>query len=143
MASQMPDQDPSDALHSPGGQYRLRLLPMEMRMSHWIMRPMLERCADRRRLFGFIDPSWSVDDAHWLNAAQIELKLRRYPGNHQPAQLCVRIDCRHQTARIGTEQVPWSQLEALAERSLHPVEADAAPKRGAWRDWLRRLLGLG
>lgn len=148
LLSDPPGQDPSDELLSPGGQYRLRLVPMEMRMSHWVIRPLLQRCADGRQLFAFDDPAWSVDDAHWLDATRVELRLRRYPGDHLPTQLCVHIDARQHSGQIGAERVPWSQLEELARRSLRTVVPAGTVPAGTttparWRGWLRRLLRLG
>jgi hypothetical protein len=78
---------------SPTGRYLITLSAWEARMSLWIETPLLSDQSSGEQLLGFRDSHWSLDSAEWSSDSVVELKMRKYPGNHVPAQLDLKIDC--------------------------------------------------
>ena len=91
-------------------------------MSLWIETPTLTDQASGEQLLGFRNPNWSLDSAEWLSESVVELKLRKYPGNHVPAEIAARIDCGDRTAEVAGKRLD----------SLERVE-DCLDKALVWR----------
>lgn len=92
---------------SPGGTYRLLVVSEEIKMSHWINQPTVQR-GDGSRVFTLEFP-WSADEHRWLSDDRLELKLRRYPGDQPPVTM--RVDLAGQRFQVdGGVWKPWSEL---------------------------------
>jgi hypothetical protein len=99
-----PSKNPADRSElkstSPGGRYQIRVHPWEARMSHWVETPQLIDTRDNQTLFHPGD-TWSMDGAVWQSESLVTLRMRKYPGDHQPGFFEVHIDCANRTASIG------------------------------------------
>ncbi|MBJ9978121.1 hypothetical protein IAE35_21645 [Pseudomonas sp. S75] len=102
-----------ETIDSPTGAYFIQLTVWEARASQWVHTPSVVQRQSLAVLLSFADPRWSLDQAHWLDATQVHLRLRRYPGDHRPAQFQVWVDCASAQARIEEgPAVPLAGLEA-------------------------------
>ncbi len=107
---------------SPDGRYTVDVNSVEMRMSHWVDRPLLLDEFTHRMVVDFGDCLWSVDDARWDEAStRVRMRLRRYPGNIPGVE--VEIDIPGQAAVIHfpdrVEQASFDQLLVSLERYAH------------------------
>lgn len=119
-----PPADPTDAWRqrrhpSPAGTYVFSVYSTEVRMSHWIDTPTLLRAATGEVIFEF-SSSWSLDAARWQDETTVELRLRKYPGDHRPPVLEAVLDLA-----AGTATVSGGRVVALLEleRALDDVIA--------------------
>lgn len=80
-------------------------------MSLWIDTPTITDVAADTVVLAFNDPHWSLDAAAWLDDTTVQLTLRKYPGNRDPSQVTVVVDCGARTARV--EQAVAIALDAL------------------------------
>jgi hypothetical protein len=53
-------------------------------------------------LLTFESELWSLDHSDWQSESVVKLRLRKFPGNHEPAQVGVSVDCRHGTAQLDS-----------------------------------------
>lgn len=112
---------PANPTHStsPDGRFELRVETWEAGPSRWVSSPEFFDRHSGISLFRFQDPHWSLDQAAWESAALVRLTLRKYPGNHQPAQLSATIDCANGTAWLPSSlPVALGQLEELLDWGL-------------------------
>jgi hypothetical protein len=87
---------------SPDNQYEIRFSTVEMRMSHWLDRPVLIETASDRTLLDMDETLWSAEQVEWAaDSRHVVLLLRRYPGD-APA-VTVEIDL---AARICQVRIP-------------------------------------
>lgn len=114
--------DPKDGhmeLPSPDGRFLLLTGPWEVRMSLWIETPVLRDLAGDRSLWRPEDSRWSLNGADWLDATRVELRLRKYPGNHEPSELRAWIDAQAGWGQVeGSGQVPLERFEAALDAAL-------------------------
>lgn len=97
---------------SPDGRYGFDISPWEARMSHWIECGTLVEAATGRHVFGFTDSNWSLDRAEWLGPERVALTVRKYPGNHTPANFTIVLDCENRTASVdGVELDSFFSVE--------------------------------
>jgi hypothetical protein len=61
------------------GRYRVRTIPTEMRMSHWINAPVVERVGDGATLLDLSEDVWDLCDVG-EDGDTLVLVLRKYPG---------------------------------------------------------------
>jgi hypothetical protein len=124
---------------SPSGRFLITISAWEARMSLWIETPMLSDRTSGEHLLVFKDSNWSLNSAEWLSESVVVLKLRKYPGSHNPAEVAATIDCSARTAEIDGKRV--STL-ALVERCLDEALAwrKATPPNIQGGGGLRRLI---
>lgn len=133
-----------DDSESPTGRYRISTSAWEVRMSLWIESPTIMDSSSGKALLSFRDPHWSLDSAEWLTESVVVLRMRKYPGNHQPPQVSATVDCAARTAEVGTAgPVPLGRLERSLDRALTWVqyEQPGQAERGV-RAVLRKFFGL-
>lgn len=108
-------------------------------MSLWIETFVLTDRSTGDVMLSFRDPNWSLDSAEWLSDSVVALKLRKYPGNHHPAELTATVDCAAGIAQVdGAGTVTLEHLERALDRSL-TWESPEPGARGL-RGLLRRLF---
>ncbi|MER2097067.1 MAG: hypothetical protein ABS977_09135 [Pseudomonas qingdaonensis] len=102
---------------SPDGRYRIEAAPWEAGNSHWVYPPRIVDAVSGACLFEFQDQRWSLDRAAWLSDTQVELMLRKYPGQLTGEGVRVRVDCAGRVARCGEGAgVELADLERALER---------------------------
>ncbi len=100
-----------DEFPSPDGRFCVVLHPVEMRMSHWVLRPTLE--AGGQRLLDLSDTLWSADHVEWSADGQmVTLRLRRYPGDKYGAR--VQVDPWRLSAIVEGESGEQAELPLAA-----------------------------
>lgn len=104
---------------SPTGRYRIEATPWEAGNSHWVYAPHIIDAESGACLFEFEDKRWSLDRAAWLSGTQVELMLRKYPGQLTGEGLRVSVDCAGRVARCGEgAEVALAALESALESLL-------------------------
>lgn len=78
---------------SPDGRYEVRVYPWEVRMSLWVDVPAIHDTVADRTVFAPEDSHWSLGKAEWRSASVVNLQLRHYPGDHDPAWFELTLDC--------------------------------------------------
>ncbi len=89
-------------------------------MSHWVDRPALRDRLTGDLLLALRDPCWSLLRAEWRDHERILLVLCRYPGDHEPPELAVLVDCARRRAWLGDHEVALTDLERRLEGALRP-----------------------
>jgi len=113
---------------SPSGRFHIALSEREVFNTCWVCSPTLSDRETGAALFQFNDDNWSLDQARWLDDARVSMTVRKYPGNHRPANLTVTIDCVRFTAQIdGEPDGSLGLLESKLEASLHWIYATPPP----------------
>jgi hypothetical protein len=108
---------------SPGGAFELRVRAHSGRMSHDILTPSIVATRTGEALVEFADSSWSLDRHEWLGESMIRLVLRKYPGNHLPAEVSCTVDLAARSATFADGVgVPLSGLAAALEARLQWVD---------------------
>ncbi|MGA0560754.1 hypothetical protein ACO2Q8_29075 [Larkinella sp. VNQ87] len=69
-----------DSILSPNGTFSIIFDTFEVRMSHWIQAPRVFRVQDQAQLFDLQGDVWSADKVTWLSDSEVELYVRKYPG---------------------------------------------------------------
>lgn len=116
-------------LLSPSARYEIRLSEREAFNSHWVHTPSL---LDRETgdTLTVLSSNWSLDESEWPSASVVRLTVRKYPGNHTPADVVAVIDCEARTAKVGErEPVPLQALEACLDNALTWIHAQAPEPR--------------
>jgi hypothetical protein len=104
---------------SPDGRFQVRVLAWEARNSLWVESPSIWDNVTDSPLLSFSSKMWSLDESVWLSDCAVQLTLRKYPGNHTPVHLLVKVDCRTRVALIDPGiHVALDQLEARLESRL-------------------------
>jgi hypothetical protein len=110
------------------GPFELRLHAHSGRMSHDIFTPCLVARESGETLLEFSDQGWSLDEHHWEDYSVIRLVLRKYPGNHVPAEITCTANLRDRTATFADGSVvPLPRLEDALNERLTWVERMPAP----------------
>lgn len=111
----------TSTLLSPDNRFAVRLHAWEARHSLWVATPAVWELATDELLLRFADERWSAEQAAWLDAATLQLVLRKFPGDRGPASVTVTIDCQARTATVGAaEPMPLAALEETLEEMLAP-----------------------
>ncbi|MEY4563388.1 MAG: hypothetical protein RLZZ618_2665 [Pseudomonadota bacterium] len=101
------------------GIFQVHVVAWEARNSLWVESPRIVDTRTGETLFRFLDESWSLDRTEWTCDDQVQLSLRKFPGDHTPSQLVCSIDCNGRRATIeSSAAIPLDQLEPLLERLL-------------------------
>jgi hypothetical protein len=104
---------------SPGGRYQVRVNAWEARNSLWVESPEIYDSQANVSPLTFDSELWSLDQSEWLSESIVTLRLRKFPGNHLPAQVGVSVDCQHRTAQLEAgPRVKLEELEPLLECHL-------------------------
>jgi hypothetical protein len=120
--------------------YEISLSAWEARMSLWIETPTLRNKATGEVVASFRDTNWSLNSARWLSDDVVELRMRKYPGSHTPAEIMATLDCSERTARIDGSVMPISQVETALEGALSWPQPPAATASSGLGGWIRRLI---
>ena len=131
-----------NGLLSPTGRYEVTFYDREVFNTHWVQTPTLVDRQSGETLFGFTDTRWSVDEREWLDDSVVRFHLRKYPGNHQPGEIIVTLDCAARAATFGGQACAFGHLEQRLEAALGWIHAQppTAPPSTGLRGALRRLF---
>jgi hypothetical protein len=122
---------------SPSKTFEISVSMREIFNSHWLEVPTIVDRSDGSTVWTVADDHWSLDRATWEGDV-VTMTLRKYPGNHRPADLEATVDCVAHTARLGETPVPLAALEPALDAAL--AWQFAEPSRPAQRnDLLSRL----
>ena len=101
---------------SPEGKYVFRISPWEVRMSLWVETPELIEVETGKALVSFQDSHWSLNKAEWSGPESVRIWIRKYPGDHLPAQFTAVLDCEKEVAVFDDgERVRFERLESVFE----------------------------
>lgn len=89
------------------GRYRVRTVPAEMGMSHWINAPVVERVADGAILLDLSEDVWDLGDVS-EEGDTLVLVMRKYPGRTNGIE--VRILPEPDRYTIGGGVRTWEEL---------------------------------
>ena len=97
-----------------GGRYRVRTVPAEMRMSHWINAPVVERVADGTTLLDLSEDVWDLCDVS-EDRDTLVLVIRKYPGytNGVEVRILPEPDRYEIGGSVTTREGLMSALRAL------------------------------
>ena len=88
-------------------------------MSHWIESPWITDLQENKQVLSFSSSNWSLDQSRWLDATTVELVMRKYPGNHKPADVTAVVNFATSTARVGDREVKaLHELERVMDAAL-------------------------
>ena len=102
---------------SPDGRYAVVTQSWDVRMSIWIDTPHIEDQTGTT-VMSLRDVHWSLVDAAWESPAVVVLKLRKYPGSHQPPELTVAVDCDAKVATLDGRSMPVRDIEPALDAAL-------------------------
>ena len=104
---------------SPTRRFQIQADVWEARNSLWVYTPSIWDAERNLHILSFKDHSWSADNSVWSSENQVNLILRKFPGNHRPEQLSVEIDCIAQVAMLASAApMPLAVLESALNRAL-------------------------
>jgi len=83
------------------GTYAVHAEPWEAQASQWVYHPSIIETATGVVVWSPADRLWSLDMATWQSDARVHLRLRRFPGGHQPPFVVATVDCCARIAFIG------------------------------------------
>ncbi|WP_353189439.1 hypothetical protein [Pandoraea pnomenusa] len=86
---------------SPDGKYDVRSALWEASASQWVYTPSIVNAVTGEVLYQPSDERWSAEEAIWDSANVVTLMMRRFPGNHVPAQISLRIDVCNKIASVN------------------------------------------
>ena len=117
-------------LKSPTGRFLITLYEREVFNTHWVHTPTLSDTRNGEALIAF-DEQWSLDASAWRDDSVVALTLRKYPGDHVPADLVVDIDCLAKTATLGDIRIEsLDRVQARLDAALsYPNRAAPAEVR--------------
>jgi hypothetical protein len=99
-------------LISPTGSYDIQIDSWEACHSRWVQTPEIVDLYLQDTILKFHDPSWSMNTAEWIDHMAVQVTLRKYPGNHIPAELTITIECKNRLAILPNGQkIPLIALE--------------------------------
>lgn len=107
---------------SPDGRYTVDVNSIEMRMSHWVDRPLILDEFTHQMVLDLGDCLWSVDHARWdEDSTRVSLSLRRYPGTIPGVAVDIEIHRHMAVIHFPDEvsQVPFDQLVSTLEQYAH------------------------
>ncbi|MGJ7546886.1 hypothetical protein [Pseudomonas alloputida] len=122
-ANGQPADEVETQSRSEDDRYRLLVAPWEAGNTHWVYRPRIIDTRQGTCLLAFEDRRWSADVSTWLSAWQVELTLRKYPGNQPRRSVQVVIDCDQRLAQAGTlAEIELSELESVLDALLNSAD---------------------
>ncbi|BDM22650.1 MULTISPECIES: hypothetical protein [Pseudomonas] len=122
-ANGLPADEREIQSRSADDRYRLLVTPWEAGNTHWVYRPQIIDTGQGTCLLAFDDSRWSADSSTWLSAGQVELTLRKYPGNQPRRSLQVVIDCDQRHAQAGSRvEVELVELEGVLDALLNSAD---------------------
>jgi hypothetical protein len=120
--------------------YEITVSAWEARMSLWIETPTLRNKVTGEVVVSFTDSNWSLNSAPWLSDDVVELRMRKYPGSHTPAEVMAVLDCSQRTAQVGEIVMPINQVEAALERALSWPQPSTVIASSGPGSWIKRLI---
>ena len=90
--------------------------------THWVFTPTVRR-HDGEVLVEIKDTNWSVDEGVW-HGDTVVMTMRKYPGNHRPVDLTVRVDCAARQGEVNGARHSLDELEAAMDAALHWLTVD-------------------
>ena len=122
-ANGLPADEVEIQSRSADDRYRLLVNPWEAGNTHWVYRPRILGTRQGTRLLAFEDRRWSADSSTWLSAWQVELTLRKYPGNQARRSVQVVIECDQRLAQAGAQtEIELSELESVVDALLNGAD---------------------
>jgi hypothetical protein len=107
-------------LISPTGAYEIFIKSWEPRMSLWVQTPEIIDRQSQEIILAFRDDRWSLEKSAWIDNTNVQLTLRKYPGNHLPTELTIAIDCQNRLATMpNCKYLALSELEEQIDLLLH------------------------
>ena len=96
------------------GRYRVRTVPAEMKMSHWINAPVVERVSDGTALLDLSEDVWDLSDVG-EDGDILVLVIRKYPGrtNGVKVRILPEPDRYEMGGKVRTREELMSALRAL------------------------------
>lgn len=96
------------------GRYRVRTVPAEMKMSHWINAPVVERVSDGTALLDLSEDLWDLCDVG-EDGDILVLVIRKYPGrtNGVEVRILPEPDRYEIEGKVRTREELMSALRAL------------------------------
>jgi hypothetical protein len=122
--------------------YEITVSAWEARMSLWIETPTIRDTSTGEVVMSFRDTNWSLNSARWLSDGVVELRMRKYPGSHMPAEVMATLDCSAKTARVGPDTMPIGDVEARLEQELVWPQAVAADPPDRLPGIFRRIIDM-
>ena len=118
---------------SPSGRFVVSASQSEMKMSHWVLSPVVQEVPSGRVLATLAGTPWSLVGTEWPEADVAVLTLQRYPDGRTATD--ARLDCAAETARVaGRPPVPVADLREELEAALSSgmSRADLDRRRPVW-----------
>lgn len=122
---------------SPTGRFEVTFYEHEAFNTHWVQTPTIVDRQTGETLLAFADTRWSVDERGWLDESVVSFHMRKYPGNHEPGELAVTLDCAARSARFDAVSCAFADLEQRMEAALTWIYAQ--PEARQPPGLLRRL----
>jgi hypothetical protein len=96
------------------GRYRVRTVPTEMRMSHWLNAPVVERVSDGAVLLDLSEDVWDLCDVR-EEGDTLVLVIRKYPGHTNGIEVRILPEPdRYQIGgKVRTREALMAALRAL------------------------------
>ncbi|WP_331692635.1 hypothetical protein [Pandoraea sputorum] len=105
---------------SPDGKYDVRSDIWEASASQWVYTPSIVNTVTGEVIFQPSDERWSAEEAIWDSANEVTLMMRRFPGNHVPAPIFLRIDVCNKIASVNNS--PGITLDQVDEAIARTVQ---------------------
>jgi hypothetical protein len=107
-------------LISPTGVYEIVIKSWEPRMSLWVHTPEIIDRQSQEIILAFRDDRWSLEKSAWIDNINVQLTLRKYPGNHIPTEITIAIDCQNRLATMPDgKNLALPELEEQIDLLLH------------------------
>src|SRR4029450_631216 len=96
------------------GRYRVRTVPAEMKMSHWINAPIVERVGDGATLLDLSEDVWDLCAVDEVGDTLV-LVMRKYPGRTKGLEVRILPEPDHYEigGRMTTREGLMLELRAL------------------------------
>ena len=109
---------------SPNGAFELRLQHRSGRMSHDIFTPCIVAAGTGESLLEFPDSNWSLDGHQWQGDSVVRLVLRKYPGNHLPAEPMCTVDLTVRSATLDDGAVIARRIVPFVQQGENVAKGD-------------------
>jgi len=93
------------------GKYRIQIRSYEMRMSHWVDGPLVQRCRDNHTIIDCSDNLWHLDCAEEAGDELI-LSMRKYDGHRGSVEVRI-LDGGNEFSFQGERMTHARLLEKL------------------------------
>jgi hypothetical protein len=114
-----------EPLLSPNGRYKVYSVAIELKMSHWVERPVVVDLESGTTVLNLDGSLWSADTATWSkDSRMLHLEMRRYPGD--TPGITLELNMKTQICTVHTSnahaEVPVSQLEKWLESNYRKTK---------------------